>query len=207
MIPVSLREYKIGRCSSLLLIIFDGLLLGYWKATAFPRANPRQYIHPFSFVSFQRQSHLDFSVRSWMVEKEMLSYRSGALSGWDSASRQGSSLAKQSKSRKERDMIVTTTPSVEGRSIEGYLGVVNGEAILGAHFGRDLAAGLTDFFGGRSGAYEQEVQKARKIALKEMEGEATALGADAVVGVDVDYEVIRQGMLMVSVSGTAVKLS
>lgn len=104
-------------------------------------------------------------------------------------------------------MIITTTPSVEGHPIEAYLGVVNGEAILGAHFGRDLAAGLTDFFGGRSGAYEQEVQKARQIALKEMASEAQKLEADAIVGVDVDYEVIRQGMMMVSVSGTAVKIS
>jgi uncharacterized protein YbjQ (UPF0145 family) len=103
-------------------------------------------------------------------------------------------------------MIVTTTPTVEGRKVEEYLGVVTGEAILGAHLGRDFMASITDIMGGRSAEYEQEVRKARTIALKEMSTEAERLGANAVVGVDIDYEVIRQGMLMVSASGTAVRL-
>ena len=103
-------------------------------------------------------------------------------------------------------MIITTTPHVEGRSIQAYLGVVAGEAILGAHIGRDIMASITDIIGGRSVEYENQVQKARGIALDEMAAGAAKLGADAVVGVDVDYEVIRQGMLMVATSGTAVKL-
>lgn len=103
-------------------------------------------------------------------------------------------------------MIVTTTPTIEGHPIREYLGIVNGEAILGAHLGRDLLASITDIVGGRSREYEDEVQKARRIALEEMGDRAGALGADAVVGVDIDYEVIRQGMLMVSASGTAVKV-
>ena len=104
-------------------------------------------------------------------------------------------------------MIITTTPSIEGHSIDAYLGVVTGEAILGAHIGRDILASFTDIVGGRSAEYEEEVRKARKIALEEMAAEATQLGASAVVGVDIDYEVIRQGMLMVSASGTAVKIT
>ena len=103
-------------------------------------------------------------------------------------------------------MIITTTPSVEGQAIKEYLGVVTGEAILGAHVGRDLMASLTDIVGGRSAAYEEEVRKARAIALEEMSSEAERQGANAVVGVDIDYEVIRQGMLMVSASGTAVRI-
>lgn len=102
-------------------------------------------------------------------------------------------------------MIVTTTPSVEGRRITAYKGIVVGEAILGANVIRDLFAGITDILGGRSGAYEQELGKARATALAEMEGHAAALGASAVVGVDLDYEVINN-MLMVSASGTAVVL-
>ena len=103
-------------------------------------------------------------------------------------------------------MIVTTTPRVEGHPIEEYLGIVTGEAILGAHIGRDILATFTDIVGGRSREYEVEVQKARDIALEEMTSEAASKGANAVVGVDVDYEVIRQGMLMVAASGTAVRL-
>ena len=103
-------------------------------------------------------------------------------------------------------MIITTTPTVEGQPIEEYLGVVTGEAILGAHIGRDILAGITDIVGGRSAAYEEEVRKARTIALEEMSSEAESQGANAIVGVDLDYEVIRQGMLMVSVSGTAVRI-
>jgi uncharacterized protein YbjQ (UPF0145 family) len=103
-------------------------------------------------------------------------------------------------------MIITTTPSVEGKTIQEYLGIVTGEAILGAHLGRDIMASLTDIVGGRSAEYEGEVRKARMIALKEMASEAADKGANAVVGVDIDYEVIRQGMLMVSASGTAVRV-
>ncbi|MFS2318929.1 heavy metal-binding domain-containing protein [Maricaulis sp. D1M11] len=106
-------------------------------------------------------------------------------------------------------MIVTTTPSVEGRQIQDYKGVVTGEAILGAHLFRDLFAGLRDIVGGRSGSYEKSLREAREIALSELQDEAQRRGANAVVGVDLDYEVIgEQGsMLMVSASGTAVVLS
>jgi len=103
-------------------------------------------------------------------------------------------------------MIITTTPTVEGHPIETYLGIVTGEAILGAHIGRDILASITDIVGGRSRAYEGEVRKARDIALEEMAAEAASKGGNGVVGVDLDYEVIRQGMLMVSASGTAVKV-
>jgi uncharacterized protein YbjQ (UPF0145 family) len=102
-------------------------------------------------------------------------------------------------------MIVTTTPSVEGYQIASYKGIVVGEAILGANIIRDVFAGITDILGGRSGAYEQELAKAREVALKEMEDRAAAVGATAVVGVDLDYEVINN-MRMVSASGTAVVL-
>jgi len=102
-------------------------------------------------------------------------------------------------------MIITTTPSVEGKRITGYLGIVTGEAILGANIFRDLFAAVRDVVGGRSAAYEQELARARETALREMEDRAGALGAQAVVGVDLDYEVINN-MLMVSASGTAVRL-
>lgn len=103
-------------------------------------------------------------------------------------------------------MLVTTTPTVEGKRIVRYCGVVAGEAILGANIFKDLFAGLRDIVGGRSGAYERELQRAREIALQELEERATAAGANAVVGVDLDYEVLGQNnsMLMVSASGTAV---
>ena len=105
-------------------------------------------------------------------------------------------------------MITTTTPTIEGRKITAYLGIVVGEAIVGANLFRDLFAGIRDIVGGRSGAYEKELAKARDIAIGEMQQKAGALGAQAVVGVDLDYEVLGQsnGMLMVSVSGTAVKI-
>jgi uncharacterized protein YbjQ (UPF0145 family) len=102
-------------------------------------------------------------------------------------------------------MIVTTTPTVEGRPAREYLGIVTGEAILGANIFKDLFAGIRDIVGGRSAAYEQELGKARRTALAEMQDEARRLGADAIVGVDLDYEVINN-MLMVSASGTAVRL-
>jgi len=104
-------------------------------------------------------------------------------------------------------IITTTTPTVEGHPVEEYLGIVTGEAILGAHIGRDFLASITDIIGGRSKAYEEEVRKARDIALEEMASEAASKGANAVVGVDIDYEVIRQGMLMVCTSGTAVRMT
>ncbi len=105
-------------------------------------------------------------------------------------------------------MIVTTTPTIEGRTIAEYRGLVTGEAILGANIFKDLFAGIRDIVGGRSGAYEQELAKARTIALREMEALAASLGADAIVGVDLDYETVGQGgsMLMVTASGTAVRL-
>ncbi|NBR34777.1 MAG: hypothetical protein EBT90_08900 [Rhodobacteraceae bacterium] len=101
-------------------------------------------------------------------------------------------------------MIVTTTPSVEGYQIAEYKGIVVGEAIMGANILRDMFAGITDIIGGRSGAYESKLQDARETALHELEQRARALGANAVVGVDLDYEVVGQSMLMVSASGTAV---
>ncbi len=103
-------------------------------------------------------------------------------------------------------MIATTTPNIEGRTIQKYLGLVAGEAIMGANVVRDIFASITDIVGGRSGAYETKLNEARKIAVDEMMDKARRLGADAVVGIDVDYEVIREGMLMVAASGTAVRL-
>lgn len=104
-------------------------------------------------------------------------------------------------------MIQTTTPSVEGRALTEYLGVVTGEAILGANIVRDLFAGIRDIVGGRAGAYEEELRKAREIAMSELAEEATDRGADAVVGIDLDYETVGNGsMLMVTASGTAVRL-
>ncbi len=101
-------------------------------------------------------------------------------------------------------MIITTTPNIEGKRIVKYLGLVAGEAIMGANVVRDLFASITDIVGGRSGAYEQKLSDARMISLREMEEQARALGANAVVGVDLDYEVVREGMLMVTAAGTAV---
>ncbi len=103
-------------------------------------------------------------------------------------------------------MLITTTPTVEGRRITRYCGVVCGEAVMGANIFKDLFAGIRDIVGGRSATYEKELQRARDIALKELEERAASLGANAVVGVDLDYEVMgrENGMLMVSASGTAV---
>lgn len=103
-------------------------------------------------------------------------------------------------------MILTTTPSVEGKPVQQYFGVVAGEAIMGANFIRDLMAGITDVIGGRSGAYEEKLAQAREIALEEMAEQASRRGANAVVGIDLDYEVVREGMLMVTASGTAVRI-
>ena len=103
-------------------------------------------------------------------------------------------------------MILTTTNSVEGRPITGYRGIVVGEAIMGANIVRDFFASVTDVIGGRSGAYESKLKDARDEAMAEIEDRARQLGADAVVGIDLDYEVVGDSMLMVSVSGTAVTL-
>lgn len=103
-------------------------------------------------------------------------------------------------------MIVTTTQNIEGRKVAEYRGIVVGEAIMGANVFRDFFAQITDVVGGRSGAYESKLQDARNTALNELEQRAAALGADAVLGVDLDYEVVGDSMLMVSASGTAVVL-
>lgn len=107
----------------------------------------------------------------------------------------------------EGGMILTTTTAVEGRPVRQYLGIVTGEAIFGANIFRDLFASVRDIVGGRSGSYETVLRDGRETALAEMAAEAKKLGADAVVGVDLDYETLGQGgsMLMVSASGTAVK--
>ncbi len=101
-------------------------------------------------------------------------------------------------------MILTTTDNIDGRRITAYKGIVVGEAIMGANIVRDLFAGITDIIGGRSGAYESKLQDSRETALAELQARAEALGANAVVGIDLDYEVVGQSMLMVSASGTAV---
>ena len=103
-------------------------------------------------------------------------------------------------------MIITTAHDIEGRKITEYRGIVVGEAIMGANVFRDFFASITDVVGGRSGAYESKLQDARDTAMHELEARARALGADAVVGVDLDYEVVGDSMLMVSASGTAVVL-
>lgn len=105
-------------------------------------------------------------------------------------------------------MLVLTTPSIEGKKITRYYGLVSGEAILGANIFKDLFAGIRDIVGGRSAAYEKELRQAKEIAIEEMKAEARTMNANAVIGVDLDYETIQVGqgggMLMVSASGTAV---
>jgi uncharacterized protein YbjQ (UPF0145 family) len=105
-------------------------------------------------------------------------------------------------------MILTTTSGIEGKTIADYRGIVNGEAILGANLFKDLFAGLRDIVGGRSAAYEKELRKARDIAFGEIKAAADELGANAIVGISIDYEVVgdKGGMLMVCVSGTAVRV-
>ena len=103
-------------------------------------------------------------------------------------------------------MILTTTPTVEGSRIVSYLGVVTGETIIGANVLKDFMAGLRDFFGGRSGTYEQVLRDAKDTSLQEMEERARELGANAIVGIDLDYETVNGSMLMVTASGTAVRL-
>ena len=109
----------------------------------------------------------------------------------------------------EREMILTTTPTIEGRTIREYKGVVFGEVVSGVNFLRDFAASVRNIIGGRSGSYEEELTRARNQALDELADRAARLGADAVVGIDIDYEVLGEnnGMMMVSASGTAVKLA
>jgi uncharacterized protein YbjQ (UPF0145 family) len=102
-------------------------------------------------------------------------------------------------------MLVLTTPNIEGKTIDSYQGIVTGEAILGANIFKDIFAGLRDIVGGRSAAYESELRRAKDIAIEEMVEQARGMGANAVVGVDLDYETVGEGrMLMVSASGTAV---
>ena len=101
-------------------------------------------------------------------------------------------------------MLVTTTSNIEGKRISSYIGLVNGEAIIGANVLRDFFATITDVVGGRSGAYVQALREAKSIAIKEMMDQATRLGATAIIGVDMDYQTINNTMLMVSANGTAV---
>lgn len=103
-------------------------------------------------------------------------------------------------------MILSTTPTIQGKEIVQYVAIVTGEAIMGANIVRDIFASITDIVGGRSGAYESKLKDARDIAFNEMESQAARLGANGIVGIDIDYEVIREGMLMVAVSGTAVQV-
>jgi uncharacterized protein YbjQ (UPF0145 family) len=112
--------------------------------------------------------------------------------------------------RSEEGMLVSTTDSIEDRKITQYLGLVSGDAVMGTNMFRDMFAGLRDIVGGRSGAYEKELKHAKQLAVEEMVEEARELGADAIVGVDLDYEHLggeNRSMLMVSANGTAVKLA
>ena len=104
-------------------------------------------------------------------------------------------------------MIITTTHDVQGSTINSYLGIVVGESIIATTIMRDIMARVRDVVGGRSGAYEEKMQEARDIAMAEMQEKAQALGADAILAIDIDYETIGNNMLMVSASGTAVKLA
>ena len=112
------------------------------------------------------------------------------------------------QAEEERTMIITTTPSIEGNPVSEYLGIVSGEAILGANMFKDLFAGIRDIVGGRSGAYEEELRRAKEIALQEMQHNAQMLGANAILSIDLDYETVGSNgsMLMVTASGTAVRL-
>jgi uncharacterized protein YbjQ (UPF0145 family) len=104
-------------------------------------------------------------------------------------------------------VLITTTNTVESRPVSAYLGVVAGEAILGVNMFKDIAAGFRNIVGGRSGKYEEELRKGRETAISEMTVRATELGADAVIGVDIDYETVGGQMLMITACGTAVKLA
>lgn len=103
-------------------------------------------------------------------------------------------------------MIVSTTSTLQGKEIEAYLGIVSGEVILGANVVRDFLAGITDIIGGRSGAYESKLAEGRDLAIEEMKNKAIRLGANAVIGVDLDFETLRDGMMICVATGTAVKV-
>ncbi|TKI54941.1 YbjQ family protein [Brevibacillus antibioticus] len=103
-------------------------------------------------------------------------------------------------------MIVTTTSMIQGKEVEQYLDIVSGEVIMGANVVRDFLAGITDIIGGRSGSYESKLAEGRELALREMKEKARALGANAVIGVDLDFETLREGMMMVIATGTAVRV-
>ncbi|WHX41490.1 YbjQ family protein [Mesobacillus sp. AQ2] len=103
-------------------------------------------------------------------------------------------------------MIVSTTSTLQGKEVEQYMGVVSGEAIMGANVVRDFLASVTDVIGGRSSAYENKLAEGREIALREMEDKARRLGANAVIGVDLDFETLREGMMMCIATGTAVRI-
>ncbi len=103
-------------------------------------------------------------------------------------------------------MLLSTTTTLQNKNIKRYIGIVSGEAILGANIFKDLFAGIRDIVGGRSAAYEKELRHAKEIAMAEMQQEAKRLGANAVIGIDLDYETIGNSMLMVSASGTAVEI-
>ncbi|MFV9509716.1 YbjQ family protein [Tepidibacillus sp. LV47] len=103
-------------------------------------------------------------------------------------------------------MIITTTSHLDGKTIKEYLGIVSGEAIMGANVVRDFLAGITDIIGGRSGAYESKLAEGREIAIREMMDKARSLGANAIIGVDLDFETLRDGMMMCIATGTAVKV-
>jgi len=110
------------------------------------------------------------------------------------------------KLRRNKNMIVTTTSTLQGKEVENYLGIVSGEAIMGANVVRDFLASVTDVIGGRSSAYENKLAEGREIAIREMEDKARRLGANAVIGVDLDFETLREGMMMCIATGTAVKI-
>ena len=103
-------------------------------------------------------------------------------------------------------MLLTTTATLQGRDIEQYYGLVSGETIIGANIVKDFFAGITDIVGGRSGSYERVLKEAKEAALKEMSAQAAALGANAVIGIDLDYETVGSSMLMVTAAGTAVRV-
>lgn len=103
-------------------------------------------------------------------------------------------------------MIVTTTSTLQGKEIEAYLDIVSGEVIMGANVVRDFLAGITDIIGGRSGTYESKLAEGREMAIREMTEKARTLGANAVVGVDLDFETLREGMMMVIATGTAIRV-
>ncbi|MED1798290.1 YbjQ family protein [Brevibacillus porteri] len=103
-------------------------------------------------------------------------------------------------------MIVTTTSMIQGKEVEEYLEIVSGEVIMGANVVRDFLAGITDIIGGRSGSYESKLAEGRELALREMKEKARVLGANAVIGVDLDFETLREGMMMVIATGTAVRV-